>query len=151
MKKTMMMMLMLMMLCKVNSYAWKGIFCCCDCDEVEGPSLNRAPLVPKLGSKYISSFEKFKEYYTADGDCEMRPPHAGSIIEIKEKLRAGRGQKIVVFEGLNIWQQRVRPDRYLYIQFIGERGTVIRKGSIIDCERGAIYHPDGRPSYLQKY
>jgi hypothetical protein len=142
MKKTMMLMLMLMMLCKVNSYAGKGIFCCCDCDEVEGPSVNRAPLVPNLGTKRIPTFEKFREYFTANGDCEMRTLRVGSI-PIKEDLRAGRGQKTVVFGGLNNMHQRVMPDRYLHLQFIGERGTTIRKGSIIDCGVGEIYHTDG--------
>jgi hypothetical protein len=140
-----------MMLCKVNSYAGKGIFCCCDCDEVEGPSVNRAPLVPKLGSKYISSFEKFRKYYTADGDCEMRSPYTSSIIEIKEELRAGRGQKMVVFEGSDITHQRVRSDKFLYLQFREERERMtIRKGSIIDCERGAIYHTDGMSPLMRQ-
>ena len=96
MKKRVMMMMMLVVLWDVNLYAGRGGLCCC-CDVDEDASLNRVPLIPKLGVKYIPSFEKFKKYYTVDGDCEIHTFRIGTI-PIKEELRAGRGQKTLVYE-----------------------------------------------------
>ena len=154
MKKVVLLTLMCMMMWNVKSYAGKGLCCCCDVDE--DASLNRVPLIPNLGVKYIAKYEDFKQHFTADGDCEMRTSMVGTI-PIKEELRAGRGQKTLVLENLDIWLKRVGPDIDILIQSQRRTGTVIRKGSIIDCEasdvygRGTIYHPDGRSAYVKKY
>jgi hypothetical protein len=103
-----------------------------------------------LGVQYFPGYEAFKKYYTADGDCEMRTSRFGSI-EIKEDLKAGRGQKTIVFEYYNPYKLLEKgPSVYCHVQLRGKKGEIIRKGSIIDCEKARIRHPDegmGIPFY----
>jgi hypothetical protein len=141
MKKIVMMVLMLIMVSSVESYAGRGLFgCCCgggdeDCFE---------PLVTDLGIQWIHSFEGFKKWYTADGNCEMRVRSFYGSIEIEEDLKAGRGQKSLVIEGLDIMHKRVRGDVYKYL------GEIMEKGRIIDCENATIRKPNagrGVPFY----
>ena len=128
--------LMLVVLWDVNLYAGRGgLCCCCDCDD-EDASLNRAPLIPKLGTKWISDYEDFKRYFTADGDCEMRTSMYASI-PIKEDVKAGRGSKSVLIEEIDFRRERVGSGIYIYI----ESGTTIYKGSVIDYEKGGLYRP----------
>lgn len=144
MKKVVMMTFMFMMMWNVKSYAGKGLCCCCDCDE-EYASLNRAHLIEDFGTKWIVGFEDFKKYYTADGHCEMHRSRIGTI-PIKEELRAGRGQKTLVYVYHNALNPLEKgPNSYFYF-----RGSAIRKGSIIDYERAEIYHPDGRSPFVHK-
>jgi hypothetical protein len=147
MKKVLVVLCMMILMISVKVYAGKGLFgCCCGGDDGGGgDSSVHDSLVPDLGVEWTADFEELKKWYTVEGDCQMRTSMYGSI-PIKEDLKAGRGQKTLVIEGFDIMLKRVRNDMYIHLQSKGEKGTIIQKGSIIDCEGGEIRRPGGGSS-----
>jgi hypothetical protein len=143
MKRIMMMVLMLVLMSSVESYAGRGLFgCCCGGGDEDGECSES--LIPDLGIHWIGDFEDFKKYYTPDGDCEMRVCRDYASIEIKETLKAGRGQKTLLFEGYDndIMLKKVRGDVDTLIQLRGKKGTIMEKGRIIDCKNATIRRPN---------
>jgi hypothetical protein len=149
MKKVLVVLCMMIMMISVKAYAGKGLFgCCCGGGDVGGGGSLHGSLVPNLGVEWTYNFEGFKKYYTADGDCEMRTDlcFRSKSIEVEEDLKAGRGQKVFVIVGEDWMHKRVKGDVSIHLQSQDEKGTIIQKGSIIDCEGGEIRRPGGGSS-----
>jgi hypothetical protein len=144
-KKALVVMFMMIMMVSVKVHAGKGgLFgCCCGGDDGGGGGDSvYSSLVPNLGTRWIVDFEDFKKWFTQDGDCEIRTSRYHRSTLIEEDLKAGRGSKTLVFDGLDFMHKRVRNDKYIYLQLEDGKGTVIQKGNIIDREEGEIRDPN---------
>jgi hypothetical protein len=138
-----MMVMLIMMGSSVNSYAGKGLFgCCCGGDDGGGG-------YEEIQKVYVSNYEDFKKYFTAKGDYIMRVPTQCFSLTTKEQLTAGRGQKMFIIEGYNIFFERIGPDHAYHIQTRDETGITLPKGTIIDYEKG-IYHSDYRRTFFTR-
>jgi hypothetical protein len=117
---------------RLESYAGKGFFSCCCCDD--GEIVEDRPLLytcPK--EERVFTFGLFKRCIVADGDCDINIGGNYSFL-IKETITSGRGNKRIIF---NRNQDRRLPDDEV-LDFSGRRVTFFAN-SLVENEGGCIH------------